>query len=298
MPGHPALARVVCSKRSYRFLPQRAAFLAALPVLALGGAAHSQALTEVAGSVPAGAFAPNAAAAPAAGSVLHLVIGLSGVKRAERDAFLKSQYDPASPNFHKWLTPEQYGEKFGASPQDVQAVVDYATAQGFHVTKVWPNRSFVSVDATAGQAEAALGVRLQGFDRPAKLVAQGEPATFYAPSAAPSVPSSVASRISFIGGLSSATVLRPANAGHAAFSNLVPGSASYTAASPAPAIGRAPVYLPIHPAGASPAGTPFAGPLSPAQISTLYNVDYLHRRIRRRDASTPITRWRRIILRS
>jgi len=85
----------------------------------------------------------NAAATPASDSVLHLIIGMNGIKRTERDAYLKAQYTPSSPLYRKWLTPEQYGEKFGASPQDVQAVVAYAKSQGFTVTKVWPNNSLL-----------------------------------------------------------------------------------------------------------------------------------------------------------
>src|SRR5436305_14847944 len=31
---------------------------------------------------------------------------------------LRKQQDPASPNFHKWLTPEQFGARFGSSDSD------------------------------------------------------------------------------------------------------------------------------------------------------------------------------------
>ena len=44
---------------------------------------------------------------------LILVLQRSPEVQAEFDAFVASQYDPNSPNFHQWLTPEQVGEKFG-----------------------------------------------------------------------------------------------------------------------------------------------------------------------------------------
>jgi|GEM_PF-2373233 len=193
---------------------------------------------------------PNAAATPASNSVLHLVLGLNGIKRAERDAYLKTQYTPSSPNYHKWLTPDQYGEKYGASQQDVEAVVAYAKSQGFTVTKVWPNRSFVSVDASVSQVEAAFGINLRGYNRPAYLVAKGEPATFYAPSAAPSVSSAVAPKIAFIGGLTNLALLH-----HGA---------------------AAPGVKPIDPISFTPGGNPYSGAVSPAQLSEVYNFDALH----------------------
>src|SRR5579864_5237600 len=32
---------------------------------------------------------------------------------------LARQQDPKSPNYHKWLTPEQWADRFGLSPADV-----------------------------------------------------------------------------------------------------------------------------------------------------------------------------------
>jgi len=177
---------------------------------------------------------------------------MNGIKRTERDAYLKAQYTPSSPLYRKWLTPEQYGEKFGASPQDVQAVVAYAKSQGFTVTKVWPNNSFVAADATVSQTEAAFNTRIAGFNRPAYLVAQGEPATFFAPSATPSVPASIASKISFIGGLSNIGTL------HHGGLKLAPGA------------------KPISMIGVASPKTPYTDPLSPAQLSKVYDIDRLH----------------------
>jgi len=225
-----------------------------------GGAvgAHAQGLASVAGAVSNTGFAPNAAGQPAAGSILHLIIGLNGVKRAERDAFLKSQYTPGSPDYHKWITADEYGRRFGASDSDVQAVVAYARSNGLSVTKVWPNKSFVSVEAAVPQAEAAFKVHIQGFNRPAHLVALGEPATFFAPDRAPQVAASVASKISFVGGLSNLGQTHP-------HSRQAPVAVS----DPVPNVLQNAVI------GQSPA-TAFSGPVSPSELSQIYNIDYIH----------------------
>ncbi len=44
---------------------------------------------------------------------------------------LHELYDPASPNYRQFLTPEQFAEQFGPSEADYQAVIAFANAQGF-----------------------------------------------------------------------------------------------------------------------------------------------------------------------
>src|SRR5271154_5100425 len=47
------------------------------------------------------------------------------------DSLLASQQDPASPLFHRWLSPEQFGDSFGASPADVKKITDWLGSHGF-----------------------------------------------------------------------------------------------------------------------------------------------------------------------
>src|SRR5689334_8649445 len=91
--------------------------------------------------VPAG-VRENPAATPAPNRTLHLTFALSSVRRAGLEAHNKTLHDPQSPNYHRWLTPQEVGQQFGAQDADIQAVVDYAKSQGFEVTQVWPNRLF------------------------------------------------------------------------------------------------------------------------------------------------------------
>lgn len=45
-------------------------------------------------------------------------------QQAEIDALLRDQQDPSSPNYHKWLTPEDYGKRFGLPGADVSSIMD------------------------------------------------------------------------------------------------------------------------------------------------------------------------------
>ena len=82
-------------------------------------------------------------------SKLRVVIGLTPPKMAEEEQFLKELQDPKSPNFHKWLTAEQWNARFSPAPEDEQAVVDWAKSQGLTVTQRYPNRLIVDVEGTS-----------------------------------------------------------------------------------------------------------------------------------------------------
>ena len=54
---------------------------------------------------------------------------------------LANQQNPASPNYHKWLTPEQYADRFGVSPSDINKIVAWLESQGFTWTNVARGRN-------------------------------------------------------------------------------------------------------------------------------------------------------------
>ena len=49
---------------------------------------------------------------------------------------LEAQQDPASPEYHRWLSPEDFGQRFGASERDVKRIVDWLAGHGFEVEPV------------------------------------------------------------------------------------------------------------------------------------------------------------------
>jgi subtilase family serine protease len=94
--------------------------------------------------------------------VLHLAIGLTLRHPDELAALRRSLYDPSSPDFRRFLSPTQFAERFGPSPQDYQALLDFAESQGLRVTRTFTNRALLDVSAPAGVVKRALHV---GFNR-------------------------------------------------------------------------------------------------------------------------------------
>src|SRR3974390_688006 len=58
-----------------------------------------------------------------------LLLKHSPARQATLDAFVAQQLDPKSENFHNWLTPQQFGERFGPSDQELQLVTSWLGEQ-------------------------------------------------------------------------------------------------------------------------------------------------------------------------
>jgi subtilase family serine protease len=86
---------------------------------------------------------------------LQLVLQPSALRTAAMEALIANQHNPKSPQFHKWLTPEQFGEQFGVVDSDAAAVTAWLTSQGFTVNNVYPNKTQIDFSGTAAQVNQA-----------------------------------------------------------------------------------------------------------------------------------------------
>ena len=76
------------------------------------------------------------------------------------DQFINSLNDRKSPNFHQWLTPEEYGERFGVAEEDIQQVTNWLQSHGFVINQVYPNRMLIDFSGTAGQIADAFHTQI------------------------------------------------------------------------------------------------------------------------------------------
>ena len=112
---------------------------------------------------------------------LNLAIGLPLRNQTELDVFLQQLYDPASPNYHRYLTPEQFTEKFGPTEEDYQKVIAFAQANGLTVTTTHGNRVLLDVSGSVADIEKALHLTMRLYQHPK------EKRAFYSPDTEPSV---------------------------------------------------------------------------------------------------------------
>jgi subtilase family serine protease len=82
---------------------------------------------------------------------MFLQLRRSPQQEQELDRYIDQLHDASSPNFHQWLTAEQFGESYGLAPEDLAAISGWLKSQGFEVNLVYPDGILVDFSGTAGQ---------------------------------------------------------------------------------------------------------------------------------------------------
>ena len=74
---------------------------------------------------------------------ISMVFKKTAAQEADLEKLLAEQQNPSSPNYHKWLTPQQFADRFGMSPGDIANVKSWLESQGFKVERVANSRTQV-----------------------------------------------------------------------------------------------------------------------------------------------------------
>jgi uncharacterized repeat protein (TIGR01451 family) len=133
---------------------------------------------------------------------MRLAIGLPLRNRLELSELIQRISDPASPDYRRYLTPEQFTERFGPTAEEYQRVVEFARTNGWTITGLHPNRMLLDVSAATADVERALGVTMLLYAHPT------EPRMFYAPDSEPLVPAKIP--VLHVSGLNNFLIPHPA----------------------------------------------------------------------------------------
>lgn len=165
----------------------KTALLAALSLAFLPGIAAAQEMKTLHGHIPAVIlqFHLKPIGQLPEDTTLNLAIGLPLRNTEALSNLLEQMYDPASPNYHHYLTPEQFTEQFGPTEEDYQKVIDFAKARGLVIIGQHPNRMLLDVRGNASDVENAFQVTLRTYHNPT------ENRDFYGPDTDPIVPSTL-----------------------------------------------------------------------------------------------------------
>lgn len=92
-----------------------------------------------------------------------LLLSASPAQQAELDALVAAQQDTGSPLFHQWLTPAEFGARFGVHAQSLAQVTTWLTQQGFTVSEVPAGNRLVVFSGTAGQVSDAFHIEMRHY---------------------------------------------------------------------------------------------------------------------------------------
>src|SRR6266849_5283231 len=135
------------------------------------------------------------------GQQLNLSLGLQPRNVANLDSLLGSLYDPQSPQYHQYLTHDQFESLFAPTPDQVQQVVSYLQGQGMTVTSIAPNNMLIDATGSVAQVQQTFHVQINNC--------QLGNHTFYANAGPPSVPAPISQLITSIGGLDNGVHYQP-----------------------------------------------------------------------------------------
>ncbi len=186
-------------------------FAAALPGIAeqtpsvtpnrITRAIDDSALVTLKGNVHPLANAHNdLGAAPDSQPMSHvkLVLQRSPAQEAALETYLASAQVKGSPNYHKWLTPKQFGALYGPSDTDVQKLTGWLEGEGFTVNSVANGRTTIDFSGSVAQVQNAFHISIHNY--------RANGVNFYANTKDPQIPSAIAPVVSGVAHLNDVPV--------------------------------------------------------------------------------------------
>ena len=184
---------------------------------------------------------------------LYIVLKRSPAQQAELDHLIERQQQPTAAEYHQWITPQQFGERFGASEQDIAKVTAWLESHGMRVHGVMNNASFIDFAGTARDVRETFGTQLHYF----KVGASKHPALVQDPM----IPAAMATVVAGIQGLNKI----PAHANHTTSKQVTYDSATHKWQTVEPANSKEP--KPLYSDGGG------NYDVTPQDFYTIYNVN-------------------------
>ena len=152
-------ASLVATSVFVLFTCVRAAFSGGTATPALITAAiNDNAMVTLAGNTRPEATAANDRGAVAAEFPMeHMMLQLrrSPNQESALEKYLDQLEDPHSPNYHHWLTAQQFGDRYGLAQQDLTKIAGWLQSHGFVVNRTYPNATLIDFSGNAGQVGEA-----------------------------------------------------------------------------------------------------------------------------------------------
>src|ERR1700733_4169352 len=105
-------------------------------------------------------------AVPEGFAVEHMFLFLQRSPEQEHElvTLIDQLNDRKSPNFHHWLTAEEFGERFGVSERDLDTVTGWLESHGFQINRVYTSRILIDISGTAGQIREAFHTEIHQLE--------------------------------------------------------------------------------------------------------------------------------------
>jgi len=159
---------VLCCPASFAETPAPSNNAAPKPVIT--APIDESQLVTLTGNTTAAALSASNDRGPVADSLTfdHLLLTLKPAPETEArlEKLIDEMHHRDSPNFHRWLTPQQLGERFGLAPQDLEIIQRWLEAHGFSINRVYQNGLVIDFAGTAAQIREAFHTEIHNLVLP------------------------------------------------------------------------------------------------------------------------------------
>jgi subtilase family serine protease len=125
--------------------------------------------------------------------LVTLILRPAPAQLAALEHLLAEQQNPSLPNYHRWLSPLEFADRFGTGPEDLARVRAWLVRQGLAIEHVAGSRNWIAFSGTAGEIDRALHTGFHQYRVGGRL--------HFANTAAPSIPADLEEVVSGFWGL-------------------------------------------------------------------------------------------------
>jgi subtilase family serine protease len=94
---------------------------------------------------------------------VSLTFRRSSAQQKSLERLLIEQQDPRSNKYHKWLTPEQFADRFGMAGSDIAKVSSWLESAGFSVDRIARSRNQIFFSGSAARIESVLHTEMHNY---------------------------------------------------------------------------------------------------------------------------------------
>ncbi len=120
----------------------------------LKGNVHISALPQYDLGLAPGALAMNR---------MLMILKRADAQEESLRTLLEDQQDKSSTSYRRWITPDQFGQQFGPSDQDIQTVIDWLQSHGLQVSQVSRGRTVLEFSGSAAQLQQAFHTEIHKY---------------------------------------------------------------------------------------------------------------------------------------
>ncbi len=128
--------------------------------ITLHGNVHPQARAE---------FDRGAANAAMPMNRMVLLLSVRPDAQADLQKLLADQQNPKSPSYHKWVTPSEFGLRFGPTDQDIADASNWLKKSGFTIDEVGNGRMWINFSGDVQKVERAFQTNIRNYEVDGKM---------------------------------------------------------------------------------------------------------------------------------